>query len=158
MRLLILSAILIVGFSAARARAQSPEIEFTGGSKASVIESYLDGDGVKIVRVAEKEFTAELYSIRKANYVFNNKTLRSLHKKKASLANQIARIDSAYEIKQGGETYGFAAFNSIDFGKLKNCIGKTTACKIKCAAFLITIDDGGKRENILIIKSITKIK
>lgn len=159
MRVLILFAVLISGFGAMSARAQSPvEITFADGAKISVLDSYLEGKKNKIESVAEKEFTAEFYSIRKANYVFNTETLRSLSKKYSSLAGQIGKINSAYEIKQDGETYGFAAFNSIDYGKFKNCTGKSAPCKIKCKAFVITVDNDGEKKSVLVIKSIVKIK
>lgn len=159
MRLLILFALLITFLPTRIANAQSSaEIKFDDGVKLSALDSYLDGEKNKIDSITEKEFTAEFHSIRKANYVFNNKTLHLLNKKKPLLARQIAKINSAYEMKQDGDLFGFAAFNSIDYDKFRNCDEKSLPCKIKCKAFLITIDDGGKKENVLVIKSIVKIK
>jgi hypothetical protein len=159
MKRIILSILMFLSCAAMAAKAQSTaDIKFDDKSEIRVLDFYRDDRASNIQGIAIKFFTAEFYTIRKTNKVFDDKTLRLLREKKPSLARQIRKIKTTYEIRQGDETFGFAAFNSVNYDNFRNCTNTPLPCKIRCEAVIITLEDNGEKKSILVIKSIQKLK
>lgn len=153
----ILALFITIG-AACAVFSQTKPITFTDGSTLEVAhEQKTDDAASSKITLKYKSFNAALNSIGKAVPPIDEKTLKRLSRTNKSLAAQLKKIHSAYELTQENSQYYFAAFNSVNYENLRNCSAEAP-CRIKCEAIVITLDDNGKRENILIIKSISKIK
>ena len=137
---------------------QEKSITFTDDStlEFNQIQKSEDAAPPKI-SIKYKYFNSVFYTFSKAVPPLREKTLKRLAKTNKSLAEQIREIHSAYELIQGDSKYYLATFNSVNFENFRNC-NNAAQCKLKCEAIIIALDNKGKKENILIIKSIRKIK
>ncbi len=100
-----------------------------------------------------KEFDADFFTVGKAVPVFVCVGYDTLRKKDKSLAQQIGKIHTSYSLRQGETEFYFAAYNSVDFEKFRQC-NVEISCKLRCQAAVISIEDQGETYNILVIKSI----
>jgi hypothetical protein len=153
----ILAFIMIIG-AVSICFSQTKLISFTDASKLEVIgEQKTQYVTASKITIKYRYFTADFKSIGKAHQPLNKKALKKLARIEKSLAAQIEKIHTAYEVAQGNSRFYLATFNSVNYENFRSC-DSAAPCKIKCGAVVITIDNKGKKENILIIKSIGKIK
>ena len=136
---------------------QAKPIIFTDDSMLEVVHEQKNADESAKITVKNARFTAIFNSIGKAVPPLKENSLKRLAKRNKSLAAQIKKINSAFDLTQENFQYYFAAFNSVNYDNFRNCKA-STPCKIECEAIIITLDDEGKKENILVVKSIRKIK
>ena len=159
MKRIILSILIFLTCAAITANAQSTsDVKFNDKSELGVFNYYRDGKVTNIKNIVAKKFTAEFYTIGKAVKVFDDKTLLLLKKKNPFLAKQIGKITTFYQLKQKGQDFDFATFNSVNYDKFRNCVNKSQPCKIECDAVVITLEENGDTKNILVIKAIKKLK
>jgi len=153
-----ITALLIIIGSALACFSQAKPITFTDDSTLEVTHEQKSEDAPKSkITFKNKYLNADFNSIGKAVPPLDEKTLKRLARINKSLAAQIKKIHTAYEIKQGDSQYYFATYNSVNYENFRSC-NADAPCKIKGEAIIITLDNKGKKENILIIKSIQKIK
>jgi len=153
----ILGLLIIIG-SALTGFAQEKRIIFTDDSTFEITGGQKSEDHPKSkITVKYKSFNAVFNSSGKAVPPLGGATLRRLARINKRLAAQIKKIHSAYELTQGDSQFYLATYNSVNYENFRSC-SADAPCKIKCEAIIITLDDKGKKENVLIIKSIRKIK
>lgn len=151
-------ALLIIIAGAFAGLAQEKTITFTDDTTLEVVNEQKTEDAASAkISFKNKHFTAVFNSIGKAVAPLDEKTLKRLARINKSLTAQIKKIHSAYELTQENTQYYFAAFNSVNYENFRNC-NAANPCRIKGEAIIITLDNKGKKENILIIKSMAKIK
>ena len=138
--------------------AQEKTITFTDDSTLGIVGGQKSEDALKSkITVKYESFNAILNSFGKAVPPLGGATLGRLARINKRLAAQIKKIHSAYELTQGDSQFYLATYNSVNYENFRSC-SADAPCKIKCEAIIITLHDNGKKENVLIIKSIRKIK
>ena len=155
-----ISAFFIIIAAATICFSQTKTISFTDNSTLEVTNEQKNADKISAkaaVSVQYKDFTADLGSIGKAVPTIYQTAFKKLAKKNKSLAAEIGNIDSAYEIFQENTKYYFAALNKVNYEDFRKC-STENRCQIKGQAIIITVEDGGEKENIFIIKSMQIIK
>ncbi len=131
-------------------------ITFADNSMLEVTNEEKSAEQSPTIKIEYKEFTADLDSIGKAVPPLTEKTLKKMAKNNKSLASEISKIDSAFEVVQENQKFYFAAFNTVNYDDFRSCT-KENKCKVTFQAVLITVVDKGKTQNILIIKSMKKL-
>lgn len=158
MRHFLIFFTLLIAF-AAGASAQTPvSVTFDDKSDLAVVDYLRTDRKITVEKIVEKDFTAQFDSIRKANSVFSANILRALKRKNPSLARQIEKINSAYQLKQAENELDFASLSTVNYDKLRICANAETPCRLKGRAIIITISEQGTKHNVLLIKSLQKIK
>ena len=153
----ILAFLIIVG-GAVTGFSQAKPLTFADESTLEIVDEQEGEDSPSPkITVQYRYFDAVLSSFGKTLKPLHEGALRKLARTNKSLAAQIKKIHSAYGVTQGDSRFYFATFNSVDYENFRNC-DPDARCRIKCEAIIITLDDKGKKENIVIIKSIRKIK
>lgn len=148
-------AFFIIIAAASVSFSQEKTITFTDNSTLEVTneqKSTNDLSKQAVIKIENKEFVADFVSIGKAVPPLDENTLKKLSKKDRTLVSKIKSITSAYSISQGDTKFYFAAFNTVNYDEFRKC-GAENPCKIIYQAVIITIEDKGKKENIVIIKS-----
>lgn len=139
---------------------QAKTIRFADNSTLEVAHEQKtteDLSAKSVLKIEYKDFLAAFGSIGKAAPPLDAKMLKKLTRTNRALALKIKGIRSAYEVFQGDTKFYFAAFNTVNYDNFRTC-GESAPCEIKCQAIVIRVKDGDKTENILIIKSMQKIK
>lgn len=140
--------------------AQEKTIAFTDNSTLDVTNAQKNAGDLSrkaVIKISRKDFVAVLNSIGKALKPLNLETLGKLSKINRPLALKIKNIHSAYQISQENTGFYFAAFNTVDFDNFRMCDSQA-ACRVKCQAIVLTVNDKGVKENIVIITAMRKIK
>ena len=153
-----LLALLIVIGSAAACLSQSKAINLIDNSKLEVTDEQ-ESEKASFSKISVKRvyFNAVFKSFGKAVPPLSENTLKSLKRTDKSLAAQIKKINSAYEMTQGDFQFYLATFNSVNYEDFKSCIS-AAPCKIECEAFVISLVNKSEKKNILIVKSIQVIR
>lgn len=142
----------IVGFS------QNKPITFTDDSTLEITnEQKSESAAASKISVKYKSFAAVFGSIGKTVAPLDEKTLKKLARTDKKLAAEIKKINTAYAVVQNDARYYLATFNSVDFENFRACDSENN-CRIKCDAVIVSLENKGVKENVLIIKSIQKLK
>lgn len=159
----ILSAVILL-LSASTCFSQEKQISFTDRTNLAVTNASLnvrtpEEKPAEVLRVSiiGKEFVGFLTGSGKAVRPLDDAALKSLAKKNKSLAAQIKRLDSAYNLTQENTEYYFAGLNSIAYDKFTNCTTEKP-CQVKCQAFVVRLNGKKTTENILILRSLELIQ
>lgn len=159
----IVIAILLVLFVSAGFSQEKP-VTFTDHTDLTVANASLrvrtpgeKPSGVLRISVIGKEFIAFLTGSGKAVRPLDDAALKSLAKTNKSLAAQVKRFDSAYNLTQEKTEYYFAGLNSIASDKLAEC-STEKPCQVKCQAFVVRLSGKKPTENVLILRSISLIR
>lgn len=133
-------------------KAQSNSIRFDDGSSLIVVSEYQERENhsAKIEEIKEKDFIGEFFLSRKAGAIFQERILAKLTAINPRLIKQFGRNPSIYAIKQNGHFIDAAVFNSVKPRKLP--------VFVKGRAVVITLDEDGTKINVLIVKSICRIR
>ncbi len=137
-------------------RAGKPkEIIFTDGSSQSVIPFDYQAGKAQIEQISEKEFTATFRWKSVASTVFSDEIIKEISKKKPQLAIQVKKTYGVYVLRQDSEDLAFSTLERVN---LKIYDGVNSEYKVKCKAIIVKIIGDGTEKNVLIIKSMRKIK
>ena len=159
----ILIAVILLLFASTCFSQDEKQISFTDRSSLAVNNASLNvrTPGEKpseVLRISmiNKEFVSFLTGSGKAVRPLDDAALKILAKKNKSLAAQIKRLDSTYNLTQENKEYYFAGLNSIADRNFTGCTTEKP-CQVKCQAFIVRVNGKNTTENILILRSLELI-